>query len=480
MVNNSTLNQGDPSSAALTRDGTKQEAYYDSWDKFAAAAEKSLDEQEKRETEENEKALGIDHTAPKSEAQKQDLDKHHALKEAKKTWQKRKQKEEDSKKRYAGLVGQTITINPADVGECIVVEFSECKECVFTLPGTLKLVKVFIVGCDDACVFNMNCRLLTSHVEISHSNNLIVNVTVPLATLQADICNDLTVNYGQNCMREGESVSKKGAAAFPGDKVYHASCKQLTVNRRLNHTDTMSVTSDYTTEVSASVAAANPEEQQFVTHVIDSKLTTEAVKRIGGGIHPVTQRELAEKAASSAGGALTNAEEQQCLATMALEEQQASLRQAETFKADGNGCFKEKEYAQAAVHYTQALLHVDLADGSEGVNADKHGADDSGKGTAELYHECHKLRYVTCSNRAACFLKLGQPEKAVEDAKRCTELNPGYCKGQFRYGLALHALGRFPEAIPALERALEIEPKNKQIKVAIGFAEMKARKMMQC
>ena len=139
----------------------------------------------------------------------------------------------------------------------------------------------------------------------------------------------------------------------------------------------------------------------------------------------------------------------------------------------------EKEYAQAAVHYTQALLYVDLADGGAEVNAQNRAADDVEERAGELYHECHKLRYVMCSNRAACFLKLGQPEKAVEDAKKCTELNPGYCKGQFRYGLALHALGRFPEAIPALEQALQIEPKNKQIKVAIGFAEMKARKMMQ-
>ena len=48
-----------------------------------------------------------------------------------------------------------------------------------------------------------------------------------------------------------------------------------------------------------------------------------------------------------------------------------------------------------------------------------------------------------CSNRAACSLKLGQPESALEDAKRCSDLNPNFVKGFFRQGLALHALERY-------------------------------------
>ena len=101
----------------------------------------------------------------------------------------------------------------------------------------------------------------------------------------------------------------------------------------------------------------------------------------------------------------------------------------------GNQSFTSGEYAQAAVHYT---LAIDLANTADSQST-------------QFPQPVNPILHACYSNRAQCFLKLGQPEKAVEDAKRCTELNPGYCKGQFRYGLALHALGRFPEAIPALE-----------------------------
>lgn len=196
----------------LARDGKKTGAYYDKWGKFAKEADKQLDVEDEKETEENKKALGIDDSAPKTATQKADVKKHHALKEAKKLWDKKKELEEDNKKSITDLIDQTMTINQSDVGECIVVDFSGCKGCTFTLPDTLKLVKVFVAGCDD-CTFSFSCQILTAHVELSHCNNVIVNVDVPLATLQADICENLTVNYAQNCMRQGDPSSDgKGSA----------------------------------------------------------------------------------------------------------------------------------------------------------------------------------------------------------------------------------------------------------------------------
>jgi len=51
-------------------------------------------------------------------------------------------------------------------------------------------------------------------------------------------------------------------------------------------------------------------------------------------------------------------------------------------------------------------------------------------------------------------------------------------KGHFRRGLALHALGRYADALPSLGRALRLEDPTKkkaiqQIKEAITFAERK-------
>jgi tetratricopeptide (TPR) repeat protein len=73
------------------------------------------------------------------------------------------------------------------------------------------------------------------------------------------------------------------------------------------------------------------------------------------------------------------------------------------------------------------------------------------------------LLHACFSNRAACFLKLGQLEKALQDADSCVATAPaGFVKGHFRRGLALHAMGQYNEALPSLGKALRLEdPKNK-------------------
>ena len=73
------------------------------------------------------------------------------------------------------------------------------------------------------------------------------------------------------------------------------------------------------------------------------------------------------------------------------------------------------------------------------------------------------LLHACFSNRAACFLKLGQLEKALQDADSCVATAPaGFVKGHFRRGLALHAMGHYHEALPSLGKALRLEePKNK-------------------
>ena len=68
--------------------------------------------------------------------------------------------------------------------------------------------------------------------------------------------------------------------------------------------------------------------------------------------------------------------------------------------------------------------------------------------------------------------------EALQDAEKAVAADPNYCKGHFRMGLALHALKRHHEAARALTKALDLEPKNVQIKQALGFAELKARKAM--
>jgi len=126
-----------------------------------------------------------------------------------------------------------------------------------------------------------------------------------------------------------------------------------------------------------------------------------------------------------------------------VEEEQR--QKAEARRLEGNEAFRANDFLQAAVIYTEAI----------GMCLDLH---------------------LAWANRAQCFLQTGQSEKAFEDATRCTELAPDYAKGWFRKGMALHALRRFGEAIPAFTQAERLDPKNTQIPDAIKMAQLMCRK----
>mmetsp|Transcript_63519 Transcript_63519/g.163485 ORF Transcript_63519/g.163485 Transcript_63519/m.163485 type:complete len:386 (-) Transcript_63519:309-1466(-) len=119
--------------------------------------------------------------------------------------------------------------------------------------------------------------------------------------------------------------------------------------------------------------------------------------------------------------------------------------QAEAKRAEGNEAFKANDFLQAAAFYTQAI------------------------GMCKTLH-------LAWANRAQCFLKAGQPEKALEDATKCTELAPDYAKGWFRRGMALHVMKRYSEAIPFLVEGEKLDPKNTQIPEAIKMAQMMCRR----
>lgn len=122
-----------------------------------------------------------------------------------------------------------------------------------------------------------------------------------------------------------------------------------------------------------------------------------------------------------------------------------SMAAAEKLKQQGNDAFRASDFQQAAALYSLAL-----------------GEDPSND--------------VVLANRAQCWLKLGQPEKALVDAEECMRLAPGNVKGHFRKGLSLHALGRYGEAVQALAQAEKLDPKHEQVQHALKMAGMMAAK----
>lgn len=370
--------------------------YYNKWDALARSAVDEAEADDEKERDEATAALGL--TAPRSQAEAEDAAARVALKEAKKRWTER-EKQEQALKYVVTREGSDETV--VDVGEKRVVCIARCKECTITLSrSAAEVVKVFVEDCTDVTIL-VECRLVTSFVDMSRCTRVRLVATETLHTIQCDL---------------SDGVDLELPDSFA--KVYHAGAKNLTVTLGGNK----EVFEDYQSRVAENAPA---EEQQFVTHVVDGEVMSERLNR-STSTHLIgaTEREMNE--------------------AEAVKEREKEIEKERT---TGNDCFRRCEYGQAAVHYTLAL--------------------DSMIG---------QPKSIVLANRAACFLKLGEPEKALVDATAAIELDPHYCKAHFRKGLALHALHRYKEALPALGKARDIEPKNSQIHDAIRFAEMRLAK----
>mmetsp|Transcript_30246 Transcript_30246/g.63289 ORF Transcript_30246/g.63289 Transcript_30246/m.63289 type:complete len:363 (+) Transcript_30246:86-1174(+) len=361
---------------------------------------------------------------------------------------------------------------------------------------------------------------------MSHCTNVVVKIErdATVATIQADLCEDISIVFndapsGKNGTTNAAGIPVDTSANSKNriywgqdkeDRIFHAGVKNMKVQiNRDGFLETERIC-DYLKDGAKAIGNATQEEFQFVTSCLDEELVTEAVVREGSttgqNARPLTKREIeAEKAKREKAGnmALNMAENMikfkevnqdgkkkaikaeetkepavpvvedvgeevvEIYGSMTKEEIHAVVKECEQNKARGNEAFGSGEYAQAVLLYSLALdKAAELPD------------DTNDKTKKQLF-----ARDVTLSNRAASFLKLGQHEKAADDAKLAHEYNDKNVKALFRHGLALHAMKQYQEAIPILAQAHKLEPKNKSIKEALQFAEMRLnqelRKRMQ-
>jgi len=73
------------------------------------------------------------------------------------------------------------------------------------------------------------------------------------------------------------------------------------------------------------------------------------------------------------------------------------------------------------------------------------------------------------TNRALCFLKLKQWEKACTDCRRALEMDFSFIKGCFFLGIALIELGNYDEAIKQLQRGEIFPTENQYAKFICNF-----------
>jgi len=373
------------------------------------------------------------------------------------------------------------------------------------------------------CTVVVKCKIITGTIEISHCEDVTLMVEgddATAATIQADLCTNLDIQYhdapsGKNVpLRVRDTNSGPTTTLFWGedknDRIYHAGVSNLRVRTFRDGFVDLDTTSDYLKNGAKVIGNAAAEEVQFVTSVIGDKLITERVlkagdsKEIKQGARPMTERELREleKKKSQIDEALdeklkgmiqikdkngvavendaetkTVEEEEEIIeevyASATKEEIDAIVSSIENQKAKGNEAFTAGEYAQAILLYTMALDEAAQLPDAPNV-AEKIGSSEVSEPLQQLFP-----RHVVLSNRSACFLKLGHHEKALKHGSDAEILNPTYVKGVFRKGLALHAMGRYREAIDALAKAQKVEPKNKQIKQALQFAEVRLHQEMR-
>jgi len=67
---------------------------------------------------------------------------------------------------------------------------------------------------------------------------------------------------------------------------------------------------------------------------------------------------------------------------------------------------------------------------------------------------------ILLCNRAACYIKMDNYEKSLEDIIEVVRIKPNWGKAWGRLGASLYGLGRFEKAMTAYKKAQELEPSS--------------------
>eukprot|EP00980_Cylindrotheca_fusiformis_P001567 scaffold359_cov96-Cylindrotheca_fusiformis.AAC.2 len=554
---------------ATSRPGTAGRIDYDKWHKVTNDLVNEVEEEERVETEEQKKALGLDGKYANSQAEAEERVKAKEVKQAKKILDQYTKRETALRSILTELLGPVVdkeeskstedpkivrvTRDMIDAGKRVVSVADTSGNSIqdtIVLTSDLSLleskmkanamkpksypedaqndvpeedddgeteeqrsvfgvIKGFISNVHN-CTILIKCKFISGTIELSHCSNIrvVIEKDAIVATAQVDLCQDITIEFHDAPSGKNPAIGQKVYwGEDPEDRIFHAGVQNMRVRiLRDGYLETERLC-DYEKDGAKEVGKATKQEFQFVTSVLDEVLVTEAIVRDGAttgeNARAMTERELKlekerrERAAKVAVGMAENmiqfkekdgtgsskvvkqqreeadgnsakpakVEEEEIIeevyGSMSKDRIDAIVHECDKNKKRGNEAFGAGEYAQAILLYSLAL------DKAEEL-PDAGGISNTTTTTMLLFP-----RDVTLSNRAACFLKLGQHEKAEADAKLASTMNPQNVKALFRRGLALHAMKQYSDAIPILAEAHKLEPKNRQIKEALQFAEVR-------
>lgn len=305
--------------------------------------------------------------------------------------------------------------------EPIILEGEEVKDKLVRLTSSKDVTYVIPEGAGVVKLILDKCTgvrvrvlgsIITSTVEAVRCANVTFELAVPIGTFQVDECTS--------------PVEVNFAEQDHVGRIYHQNSPGLSVSIG---------------GAAADIVGKTGEVQHF-TRITSAGLTTNFVQRGEGDFPKDLPGDHLGSGFNTVDGVRLPVEQPEPETAPAAEERR---QKAEAKRLAGNEMFRANDYFQAAMEYTRAL-------------------------------ELDPTISALYANRSQCWLKLGNHEKALEDAEKVTELEPANPKGWFRKGMSLHAMKRFQEAIPALLEAEKLDPSNKQIPEAIKMAQMMCRR----
>eukprot|EP00440_Ansanella_granifera_P010482 gb/GFBE01011369.1/.p1 GENE.gb/GFBE01011369.1/~~gb/GFBE01011369.1/.p1 ORF type:complete len:214 (+),score=63.93 gb/GFBE01011369.1/:1-642(+) len=144
------------------------------------------------------------------------------------------------------------------------------------------------------------------------------------------------------------------------------------------------------------------------------------------------------------------------------------IKEAETYKQQGNARFKEQNFRGALGSYHKVFCYVNglqlPGEKSEASQyAEMMGRSASGPSVPpEKVEEVRKLKQSTHLNMAACYLKVGEHKKCIDACSKALAAGP-LSKAFFRRGQAHLELRNLDEAKMDFEQARALEPNDPAI-----------------
>ncbi|XP_054631220.1 peptidyl-prolyl cis-trans isomerase FKBP4 [Dunckerocampus dactyliophorus] len=135
------------------------------------------------------------------------------------------------------------------------------------------------------------------------------------------------------------------------------------------------------------------------------------------------------------------------------------LEQSSLVKEKGTQYFKEGKFKQASVQYKRIVSWLE--------NESALSEEDEKKATA--------LRLAAHLNLSMCYLKLREPNPALENCDKALELDESNEKALFRRGEALFGMKEFDKARDDFQRVVQLYPANKAAKSQVVLCQRKIR-----